>query len=101
MSNQQSIGVSMRNEKCDDCNRPLEYCACVLKERVALADARRDEAIAEAYRARRLWQAAAACLAHHQPKPRGEDEKRLLALAYTEDHGPFWAGTTDGWIEES
>ncbi len=89
------------SEFCDDCNRPLEHCACVLKERVALADAGRDEAINEAYRYRRLWQAAAACLARHQPKPRGEDERRMLASAYAEDHGPFWAGTTDGWIGDA
>lgn len=85
---------------CHDCNRPLKYCACVLKERVALADARRHEALDEAYRLRRLWQSAAACLSNVQPKPRGEDERRMLQAAYAEDHGPFWAGTTDGWIKQ-
>lgn len=73
-----------------------------LLERAKGAEAREAQAIDVAYGVRRLWQAAAACLSHHQHKikPRGPDERRMLEAAAAIDHGPFWAGTTDGWIAE-
>lgn len=61
---------------------------------------RADEANKEAHRLRLLWNSAAACLANltKPPKPRGGDERRMLAHVHTA-HGPISAGTTDGWLD--
>lgn len=75
----------------------------VYRERAALAERRLHDAVMEAARLRTLWEAAASCLQYNRArlaKARGVDEARLLALAEQADLGPFWAGTTAGWIEE-
>lgn len=62
-----------------------------------------SEAVAEAYRLRRLWQFSASMIAASSSKirPRGKDEERLIKLAKEADHGMAWAGTTDGWLNEA
>lgn len=61
---------------------------------------RESEAIAEAYKYRVLWEAAASCLAHNagKLKPRGADEAKVIDLAIRADHGKFWSGETSGWL---
>lgn len=61
---------------------------------------RESEAIAEAYKYRLLWEAAASCLAHNarKLKPRGKDEAKVIDMAQTTDHGKFWSGETSGWL---
>ena len=70
------------------------------KEQSRLSEARAREAIAEAYKYRRLWEASASCLAHNakRVKARGEDEAKLLEMAKEADSGVFWSGTTKGWL---
>jgi len=87
---------------CDNCNRPTKYCVCIYRSRMETLDARVAEAIDEAYRLRRLWQAAASCLLenHRLIKPRGPDESRMMQHAERADLGVMWSGTTDGWIND-
>ena len=61
---------------------------------------RESEAIAEAYKYRLLWEAAASCLAHNagKLKPRGADEATIISMAKAADHGKFWSGETSGWL---
>lgn len=60
-------------------------------------------AVTEAYRWRELWEAAASCLQHNRGKirPRGEDERRILAIAEKCQCGHFWSGETNGWLPEA
>lgn len=79
----------------------------VLRERAHGAERREREAIAEAYRHRMLFQAAASLIAYNRTrlaKPRGADEARVLE--YLDQYGsvglgPFWSGKTDGWVQPS
>lgn len=61
---------------------------------------RESEAVAEAYKYRLLWEAAASCLAHNamKLKARGADEAKVIDLAKSADYGKFWSGKTSGWI---
>lgn len=71
-------------------------------ERVRGSRSRETEAIAEAFKYRQLWDAAASCLQHNMKKisPRGEDEKRMLSMAKNSLCGSFWSGKTNGWFED-
>jgi hypothetical protein len=89
-------------DRCQHCDCPNQHCACVLRERVRSAERRENEAMSEAYRYRRLWEAAASCLAYNRDrlrKPRGEDERLLVENALSDMHGPFWSGKTRGWLQ--
>lgn len=72
----------------------------VWRARAEGAEEREASAIAEAYRLRLLWEAAASCLQHHRAaiRPRGADERRMLAASDSSTCGPFWSGRTDGWL---
>ena len=62
---------------------------------------RATDAIFEASRYGLLWNSAAACLQHNRSKlakPRGGDERRMLAHIDTA-HGPISNGSTDGWLD--
>lgn len=94
-------GEVTEEARCDKCRRPTEWCACAEIAHGRECLKREQRAVEEAYRYRRLWQCAAACLAQNASKirARGADEARMLELAAQEDVGVFWAGTTKGWIE--
>ncbi len=91
---------------CPDCGAPGRWCICVMQARMNGAERREREAIAEAYRYRTLFQAAASLIAHNRArlaKPRGKDEARVLEYLDSYGDGPpalghFWSGKTDGWI---
>jgi hypothetical protein len=87
---------------------PCSYCGgtpcfCVWIARAQGAEEREASAIAEAYKFRELWEAAASCLQHNRKKirPRGEDERRVLDIADKQMCGHFWSGKTNGWLPES
>jgi hypothetical protein len=59
------------------------------------------EAIAEACRYRRLWEVAAHCLDHNRrrlAKPRGDDERRMLAQVVEGLHSPA-GGSSSDWLD--
>jgi len=61
-----------------------------------------NDATAEAYELRRLWQSAAAFIVYNEgrmKKPRGEDEARMIDKAKLTDKGVMWSGETSGWIK--
>jgi hypothetical protein len=97
--------VTATGERCPDCDCPNQHCACVLRARMEGAEHRARDAQSEAAMLRELWTAAASCLAYNRTqiaKPRGADERRLLA--YVERggmplFGHFWSGKTDGWLD--
>jgi hypothetical protein len=62
------------------------------------AERREREAISEAYRYRRLWECAASAITHSGYKPRGADERRMVAAA-AEVGGLLSSGNTDGWLD--
>lgn len=72
----------------------------LMEEQVALAEKKAADAIAEASKYRTLWECAASCLSSNSKfiKPRGGDERKLLSIADSANHGVFWSGTTDGWL---
>jgi len=74
----------------------------VLEERVRTAEERSAEAIAETYKWKELWNAAASCLQHNKAKikPRGQDERRMLEAADKCTCGHYWSGKTNGWLPE-
>ena len=85
---------------CPGCSRV--ECQCELLEQVRGCHKREAEAVAEAYRYRELWEAAAACLQHNRKriKPRGEDERLMLEAADRCLCGHFWSGKTSGWMDD-
>lgn len=72
----------------------------VYQETAMLALAAKSKLIDEAYKYRRLWEAASSCIAANADKirPRGDDEEKLIDLAINADHGVFWSGKTKGWL---
>ena len=79
--------------------RPCANCD-VLVARTSVAERREAEAIADAYKYRELWEAAASCLQHNRAKirPRGKDKERMISRAMQDMCGHFWSGSTDGWL---
>ena len=87
-----------KRNTCAGCGRA--DCICELLEQVRGSEKRETEAIIEARQYRDLWEAAASCIQHNGAniKPRGPDERRMLARASIATCGHFWSGETDGWL---
>lgn len=91
--------------RCPDCDCPNPKCFCVLSERLRAAERESREVSAERREARDLFEAAASVIAHNRTriaKPRGADERRLLAYIDAGGApmlGSFWSGRTDGWLK--
>lgn len=71
----------------------------VLIARMQAAERREVEALDEAYRYRRLWEFAAAALVRVNYKPKGPDERRMMACAHSMPGGLNLSGKTDGWLD--
>jgi hypothetical protein len=79
----------------------LEDNLAVVRVQAENDDRMARKAIQEAYQFRLLWDSAAACLRRNRSKlakPRGGDERRMLAHI---DHsmGETSSGATDGWLD--
>ena len=87
------------SDRCSDCG--YSPCACEIIEARDGMERVVNEHVGTAERYRRQWQAAAAYIRYNgaRMKPRGPDERRMLALARETDLGPLWSGKTDGWIK--